>query len=169
MATELPPSSEFPPPAANVGPPQEPVFDTAALDPKDFPRLVELLAAQADGRLKGELSRLLQMRFRMRAARKAVKRTARLRYEGYDEVVMVRDISASGVRMLVPLQPPLDVVRATRMTLLVKMDNEVRPLPLTLVRVIGSSPQGLDVACRFLNPESENVTLTESLRSLFFA
>ena len=139
------------------------------LNSLEFPRLAALLTHQKDGVLQLEVARFLQMRFRTRATRKAVKRTGRLRYEGYDEVVLIRDISASGVRMLIAPEPPLELARVSSMRLLLKLEGDVKELPVAVVRVVNVGVQGVDLACRFLNPELENAAIAERLRSLFFA
>lgn len=151
-----------------TGVPQE-VIDAPVLNPQEFPRLFQLMNGEGDKDLQEEIARLLRARLRTRAERRSVKRTGRLRYEGYDEVVLIRDISASGVRMLVPADPPLDLGKAAAMTLLVKAADQVREIPLSLVRVIGKENNGMDLACRFLNPETENVALADQLRSLFYS
>ncbi len=134
-----------------------------------YPRLRALLESQADPALEAELGALLQARYKSRATRKAVKRTARLRYPGYDEVVLLRDISASGVRMLVPVEPILDLAQVNSMTLLAKVDSGIKEVPLSLVRIVGLERQGVDLACRFLNSAVDNGDLVDHLRSLFFA
>ncbi len=141
----------------------------AIVSPERYPRLVEVLSGQADERLQVELLRLLQSRFRPRAERRSVKRTGRLSHEGYDEVVLIRDISASGVRVRVPKQQPFDVAHAAFMTLSLKLEHAVHELPVTLVRVADTDPEGIEVACRFLNPEVDNAGIADRLRSLFFA
>lgn len=146
-----------------------PSSEEGLLDATEFPRLVQLLSEQSDDRLAQELRRLLGGRFRRRAPRKRVKRTARLRHENYDEVVLLLDVSASGVRMLVPDKGPLDLSLAKQMTLQVKLDDRVHELPVAMVRVIGPKPKGIELACRFLNPEEENRDLADRLRSLIFA
>ncbi len=143
--------------------------DEGVLDAIEFPRLAQLVLEQSDDRLAQELKRLLGGRFRRRAPRKRVKRTARLRHENYDEVVLLLDVSASGVRMLVPDKGPLDLSLAKQMTLQVKLDDRVHELPVAMVRVIGPKPKGIELACRFLNPEAENRDLAARLRSLIFA
>jgi hypothetical protein len=132
----------------------------------EFPRLAAALGGPDGAELREELLRVLY-RGRRRATRRQVTRVARLQGPDYDEVVLMTDISTTGVRLLVQRDCPLDVNKTGALRLVVNASGQVAAFPLELVRVCANEGKHLDVACRFLEPAPWSDALS-SLRSLIF-
>jgi len=172
------PEKQVPPPLARVTAPA-PVDPAAPLPPSASDPVDELLAhggypglyAAAHGpdgpRIREELVRVLYGNRKRRATRHKITRVARLKAGDYDEVVLVSEISTSGVRLLLQKDCPLDVNDAASLWLLVSTETGPRALPLELVRICENSGKHLDIAFRFVEPGPDK-TLIASLRSLIF-
>jgi hypothetical protein len=134
-----------------------------------YPLLSELVDRPDGGRLRLELEELLGAHpIRARAPRRQIKRLARLRAGTYDEVVLLKDLSASGVRLLVPAGEPLDIHRTKEMELVVRLPPGRLSLPISIVRVCGQDKGYLDLGFRFLVAESELEDLIPRIRSHIF-
>jgi len=107
-------------------------------------------------RLRQELEHILGRALKARAPRRQVKRMVRLIGAHYDEVVLLKDVSSSGVRLLVRGDTPFDLRDTTDMTLVVKLPSGPRRLRVVVVRLCGQDGPHLDLACRFA-AESEGI------------
>jgi hypothetical protein len=133
----------------------------------DFPVLAAALEGKQGDALRAELLTALSPAFRNRAARQRVTRLGRLQTGDYDEVVMMMDISKTGVRLRVQKDCPLDINRAGSMRLLVSTSSGYHSLAVQLVRVAAEQEKHLEVAFRFLEPLPSQEILG-NLRSLIF-
>jgi hypothetical protein len=133
----------------------------------DFPALTEALRGRNGAELRAELLRALPPSFRHRATRHRATRLGRLQTDRYDEVVLMTDISQTGVRLRVQKDCPLDVNHCGTMRLLVSSAGAHHALPVQLVRVAAEDEKHLDIACRFLEPMPAPELLA-NLRSLIF-
>jgi hypothetical protein len=152
-------------PGARAHLPSDP---TLVVTPQEFPALYAALHGPQGEAVRGELARLLGERFRMRAPRRRVAKVARLQSGTYAEVVLVKDLSASGVRLLAPRDKALDLRDATEMTLTVRLGEETHPFTIGLVRLCGSTGKYLDLGCRFLGKGPEHDRIVHEIRSLLF-
>jgi len=123
-------------------------------DPVDsgrYPILGMALVGRNGPELRRELIALLSEReLRERAPRRPVSVMCRLEGPGYDEPVLVKDISASGVRFLVRSDVSLDVNRVSNLILHVRTSAGLQSLPLALVRHCGGDERHTELACRFI-------------------
>jgi hypothetical protein len=140
--------------------------------PLDLPLEIErypALAAALDGpdgaRLRVEIGDLIGHGLKRRAPRRTVKRLARLRSSTYDEVVLLKDLSASGVRLLVQGDLALDVRDMLEMQLVVALPGGRRSLPISVVRLCGRDGPHLDLGCRFLVAESDLADVVLEIRN----
>ncbi|MEY4546560.1 MAG: hypothetical protein RL685_2755 [Pseudomonadota bacterium] len=133
----------------------------------DAPRLRALIAGPDGAEILSELLRLVE-RQQQRAPRYGKPMFARLRAEGAEdaEVVVLRDISASGVRLQLPTSAQLDL-------LLAHVWIEVRvpgspPLELgaTLVRVAAQRENGTELAFQFSDESRKDPRLHALLAHL---
>jgi hypothetical protein len=150
-----------------AGPPaaEDAVDELLALG--EFPVLSAALRGKQGIALRAELLSALPPNFRHRAERHRVTRLGRLQTDHYDEVVMMTDISETGVRLRVQKDCPLDLTHATTMRLLVNTPGAHHALPVQLVRIAAENDKHLDIACRFLEPLPDPA-LFANLRSLIF-
>ena len=93
----------------------------------------------------------------------------RLEGPGYDEPVLVKDISVSGVRFLVQTDAPLDLTRFDNMSLQVRTTSGARALAVALVRRCDGDERHTDLACRFLSPAADHLQTIADLRSKIFS
>jgi len=133
-----------------------------------YPVLSELIDRADGAPLRRELEELLGHPVRSRAPRRALKRIARLRAGTYDEVVLLKDLSASGARLLVPADQPLDIHSTKKMELVVRLPPGRLSLPVSVVRVCGQDRGYLDLGFRFLVTDSELEELIPKIRSQIF-
>lgn len=131
---------------------QEPSAPPVALPfLEDCPRLQALIAGADGAEILSELRRLLE-RQHQRAPRYGKPLLGRLRTEGMDvpEVAVLRDISASGVRLQLPASAQVDVLRARQVWIEARMPGHP-PLELgaTLVRVAARRENGTELAFQF--------------------
>lgn len=137
---------------------------------EDHPGLAAVLDGPNGARLAAELENLLGRHVTPRAARRSIKRIARLSCVGfdYDEVVLLKDMSATGVRLLIRGDQPLDVRSTLDMFLTVQLRSGRRRLPVALVRVCGREGEQLDLGLRFLDLDPEREEMVQEIRSHIF-
>ena len=140
----------------------------AVLAPDRYPLLSALLDRPDGAPLRLELEELVGHRIRQRAPRRELKRIARLRADTYDEVVLLKDLSSSGARLLLPADEPLDIHSTKKMELVVRLPPGRLSLPVSVVRVCGQDRGYLDLGFRFLVGESELEELIPKIRSQIF-
>lgn len=134
----------------------------------ECPTLAKALAGPDGARLGGELERLFHGRLKSRATRRQVKRITRLQWASYDEVVLLKDVSASGVRLSIRADQPLDLRHMLEMRLTVQLPGDRHIIPVALVRVIGKDGGNIDLACRFLTDDPTRNRLVKEIRSHIF-
>jgi hypothetical protein len=135
--------------------------------PIDYPGLAALLDGPDGPRLVDEIARLLSGT-KARAHRRSIKRMARLRCGDYNEVVLLKDLSATGVRLLIRGDQALDIRTMLDMRLTVQLAKERCTIPLSLVRLCGMDGGQIDLACRFLTTGAERDELVSEIRSHIF-
>jgi hypothetical protein len=135
---------------------------------EQHPALHAALAAPGGERLREELTRLLAGRFKVRAPRSPVARLARLQLESRDEVVLLKDISLTGVRLLMERHPEVDLSRQSRILLGVNTERHTLALPVAFVRVCGEQGKHVDAGFRFVEPGPRHEEVVESLRQYLF-
>jgi hypothetical protein len=140
----------------------------AATDAVHYPVLAAALAGPQGEELRHELVRLLAPQLHLRAPRRNIRALCRLEGPGYDEPVLLTDISATGVRFLAQTSVPLDLTRFGDMRLHVKMSAGPRTLAVSLVRRCGGDERFTDVACRFLSVEADHAQVVAEVRSAIF-
>ena len=138
----------------------------ALLPEQDFPAVYEALSGVRGDRLSVELHRLLSSRLLTRPPRRPIKRIARLIAGEYDEVVMLKDVSVTGVRLL--LSETLDLKQTLDMKLEVRLPSGRHTIPLSLVRLCGQQGSHLDIGCRFLLAAGQQEALATEIREHFF-
>ena len=137
--------------------------------PRDeYPTLSAALDSPDGEQLRVELEHLLGHALKKRAPRREVRRIARLRSSKYDEVVLIKDLSTSGVRLLVQGDQPLDMRDLMRMELSVKLPGGRRMVPISAVRICGQEGPHIDLGCRFLVADAGLAELVEEIRSYVF-
>jgi hypothetical protein len=140
----------------------------SATDAVSFPVLAGALAGPQGTELRHEIVRLLAPQLHLRAPRRPLRVMCRLDGSGYDEPVLLTDISATGVRFLVLGNVPLDVTHFGDMHLHVKTNAGPRMLPVALVRRCGGDERYTDVACRFLSVDDDHPLIVAEVRSMIF-
>lgn len=140
----------------------------SATDHDRYPVLAAALASAIGGELRRELVKLVAPQLHLRAPRRYIRVLCRLEGAGYDEPVMLTDISATGVRFLVSTSVPLDVTHFGDMHLHVKTGAGPRTLSVALVRCCGGDERYTDVACRFLTVEADHPQIVADVRSSIF-
>lgn len=144
--------------------------DQPALPPwlEGCPRLQALIAEEGGAEILSELRRVVE-RQRQRAPRYGKPLLARLRTEGseQEEVAVLRDISASGVRLQLPSSAQLDVVRARQVWIEARVPGSP-PLELcaTLVRVAAQRENGTELAFQFSEESTKDPRLHALLARL---
>jgi len=130
----------------------------------DFPVLSSLLQSEPRSPVVREVLRLLARAFRPRAPRVTTKRPVTVRFEGYEETGLVKDVSMSGARILVPGSVSLDVSKASTMQIVIAQGHEAEQVvPLCLVRVAGIDPPHIEIGCRFLVPDDAKQAVVDLL------
>jgi hypothetical protein len=135
----------------------------------ECPALSDALAGPDGARLAREIEALIGSRLRPRAHRRRLRRMARLQCDGYDEVVMLKDVSATGVRLLVRGDQALDLRRTVDMRLVVQLANTRCVMPMALVRLCGLEGAHIDLGFRLLVTADEGERFVDEIRSHFFA
>lgn len=140
----------------------------AMADSTQFPLLSAALAGPHGAELRHELAHLVLPQLRLRAHRRLVRVLCRLEAPGYNEPVLLTDISTTGVRFLVLAEVPLDLSGFAGMLLHVKSSLGPRALPITLVRLCGGDGRHTDVACRFSTVTAEHAQVIAQIHSQVF-
>jgi hypothetical protein len=140
----------------------------ASVTPERYPGLVAALHGSDGARLGAELAQLLRGRWKERAPRRAVTRLARLQFLKEDEVVLLKDISTSGVRLLMERHPDVDLANTPGIVLCVNTDTRCVILRVEFVRVCGTQGQHVDLGFRFLEPGPHNEDVVRNLRNFMF-
>jgi hypothetical protein len=140
----------------------------AALETARYPVLAAALSAPNASDLWRELMELLGPQLGVRAPRRSVRAMCRLEGQGYDEPVLIKDISATGVRFLVQTDVALDLNSFGSKRLHVRTGSGPRILEVALVRRCGGDERHTDLACRFLCPPSDHEQLVAEIRSRIF-
>jgi hypothetical protein len=151
---------DSPPPAA------EEVL--SMVTPERHPGLHAALCGPDGPRVRAELTRLLGGRFKPRAPRNPITRLARLQFKDRDEVVLLKDISTSGVRLLMECHPDVDLARVPRIVLGVNTDRQTLSLPVAFVRLCGQQGKHVDVGFRFVEPGPQHAEVVENLRHYLY-
>lgn len=128
---------------------------------EDCPRLQALVAGEDGAQILAELLKIVE-RQHQRAPRYGKPMLARLRTDGADfaEVAVLRDISASGVRLQLPASAQLDVLRARHVWIEARVPGSP-PLELgaTLVRVAAQRENGTELAFQFSDASQKDPRL----------
>ena len=140
----------------------------SATDEVHYPVLAAALAGAHGVELRHELVRLLAPQIHLRAPRRGVRVMCRLEGSGYEEPVLLTDISATGVRFLVLAGVPLDLTHFGDMRLHVRTPTGLRTLAVALVRRCGGDDRYTDVACRFLTTADDHAQVVADVRSTIF-
>ena len=140
----------------------------SAADEVRYPVLAAALLGPQGTELRHELVRLLAPQMHLRAPRRGVRVMGRLVGTGYDEPVLLTDISATGVRFLVLASVPLDLTQFGDMRLHVRTPTGLRTLAVALVRRCGGDDRYTDVACRFLSTDEDHAQVVADVRSTIF-
>jgi hypothetical protein len=138
------------------------------IKPDRQPALAAALAGPDGERLRAELAQLLRGRFKPRAPRRPVTRLGRLQFLAVDEVVLLKDISTSGVRLLMESHPEVDLGALDRIGLTVNTDARTYALPVAFVRVCGTQGKHVDVGFRFLGSGPQHQDAVANLRNHLF-
>ena len=140
----------------------------ALVTPERYPALSAALAGPEGTRVRADLEALLRGRLKVRAARRVVTRMARLQFLDEDEVVLLRDISTSGVRLLMERHPEIDLAALPRIVLCVNTDARSLALPVAYVRLCGMHGKHADVGFRFVDPGPQHEEVVHNLRNYLF-
>ena len=138
------------------------------IDGARYPTLAAVLAGPNATALRRELMELFAPQLRARAPRRAVRAICRLEGPGYNEPILVKDISATGVRFLVQTDVALDLTQFADMRLHLRISSGSRTLPVTLVRRCGGDQRHTDLACRFVAPAPDHEQVVAEIRSKIF-
>jgi len=141
----------------------------SAVDAARHPTLATALAGPDATAFRRELMDLFAPQFRARAPRLAVRAIGRLEGPGYNEPILLKDISLTGVRFLVQSDVSLDLTKFASMHLQLRTNSGKVTLPVALVRRCGGDEHYTDLACRFLAPTPDHQEVVTKLRSRIFA
>jgi hypothetical protein len=147
---------------------EQPEEVLAVITAERYPRLVAAMEGDGGAAVRAELARLLRGRFKVRAPRRAVARMARLQFLDEDEVVLLKDISTTGVRLLMESHPDTDLAAVSPITLRVNTDARHLMLPVAFVRLCGTEGKHLDVGFRFVDPGPQHEEVVRGLRNFLF-
>ena len=136
-----------------------------AITTDEYPLLAELLQTDAGPLIRTELERLLQRRWAVRAPRKIAEVLGQISGDGFDETIMLRNISTSGVLALVDTSSPIQL-DATDLILRVQTATLTLEVPVTLVRVSPLCASQLEAAFRFRSLSTAQRTALDNLRHL---
>jgi hypothetical protein len=134
------------------------------IKPDRYPALATALAGADGERLRGELGQLLRGHLKTRAPRRTVTRLARLQFLGRDEVVLLKDISTSGVRLLMESHPEVDLTALERVMLHVNTDYRTHVLSVAFARLCGTKGKHVDLGFRFLESGPQHEEVVANLR-----
>jgi hypothetical protein len=139
---------------------------------ESFPHLAGLLAGPDAEAVRDELRRLVPRAWRQRAPRHSVRVMARLCVGTREEIVMVRDVSWSGVRVSVAPDFALDVMeKDVHFVIRVATPGgpETLNLPAVFVRVASVEDGQPTLAFQFSEINETQAALLERLSHLIFA
>jgi hypothetical protein len=136
--------------------------------PERHPTLTAALNGAYAPRFRAELAQLLRGRYKVRAPRRPVTRLARLQFLEEDEVVLLKDISTSGVRLLMESHPEVDLTAVPSIALCVNTDTRNLSLPVAFVRLCGFQGKHVDVGFRFVEPGPQHEDVVLNLRNYLF-
>lgn len=148
--------------------PAEPDEVSSIVTPERHPALTAALGGPDGERLRAELAALFRGRFKVRAPRRPVSRLGRLQFLEEDEVVLLKDISTSGVRLLMESHPDVDLAALSRIVLSVNTDARNYALPVAFVRLCGTQGKHVDVGFRFVDPGPQHQDVVANLRNYLF-
>jgi hypothetical protein len=140
----------------------------APVDGARYPVLATVLAGPKGVALRRELMDLFAPQLHARAPRRAVRAICRLEGPGYNEPILVKDISSTGVRFLVQTDVALDLTQFADMRLHLRIASGPRVLPVALVRRCGGDQRHTDLACRFVAPAPDHGQVVAEIRSKIF-
>jgi hypothetical protein len=154
--------------ADDVSAPETPATEEvlSVITAERYPALLAAMDGPGGERLRAEVIELLRGRIKPRAPRRAITRLARLQFLDEDEVVLLKDISTSGVRLLMETHPSTDLASLNDIVLCVNTDARMHALPVAFVRMCGSQGKHIDVGMRFVEPQPESVV--QNLRNYLF-
>jgi len=138
------------------------------ITPERHPTLTAALSGAYAERFRAELVQLLRGRYKLRAPRRPVTRMARLQFLKEDEVVLLKDISTSGVRLLMESHPEVDLMTVPSIVLWVNTETRTLSLPVAFVRLCGMVGKHVDVGFRFVDPGPQHEDVVENLRNFLF-
>ncbi len=152
--------------------------EALTLESDEFPHLVSLLNAGSGDELGREISRLIARFRRSRALRQRTRVFGRLLLPSADEevqeeLVIVEDVSRTGVRVAIPRAVSLDLreLSTAHLALQLGQPGDERPveLPVTFVREHSADDRYSYVAFRFEDLEGEHAALLDHVTNLFFS
>ena len=132
------------------------------------PTLTAAMSGAYGPRFRAELAQLLRGRYKARAPRRPVTRLARLQFLREDEVVLLKDISTSGVRLLMESHPDVDLLTVPSIVLWVNTETQNLSLPVAFVRLCGMQGKHVDVGFRFVDPGPQHEDVVVNLRNFLF-
>ena len=132
------------------------------------PTLTAAMSGAYGPRFRAELAQLLRGRYKPRAPRRPVTRLARLQFLREDEVVLLKDISTSGVRLLMESHPDVDLLTVPSIVLWVNTETQNLSLPVAFVRLCGMQGKHVDVGFRFVDPGPQHEDVVLNLRNFLF-
>jgi hypothetical protein len=132
------------------------------------PTLTAAMSGAYGPRFRAELAQLLRGRYKARAPRRPVTRLARLQFLREDEVVLLKDISTSGVRLLMESHPDVDLLTVPSIVLWVNTETQNLSLPVSFVRLCGMQGKHVDVGFRFVDPGPQHEDVVLNLRNFLF-
>ncbi len=136
-----------------------------AIDDYEFPILAGLLRTDIGGNARDELIALLARRFQPRAHRTPVRVTARLVGLNIDQTVLLKDISATGVRVAIDKGVPFPR-KPGDVWVRVSTDDGVMELPLAFVRVVLTHVGEFEAAFQFDRISAKQAASLERLQDL---
>jgi hypothetical protein len=148
--------------------PEEPSSPILGVDPLRHPTLAALLEGPHGNHLRREIEDLFGRSVRTRAPRRRARNLVRLKGDHYDEVVQLRDVSSSGVRLLLRGDVPMDLRDLAEMTLLVRLKWGITRLAVSAVRFCGRDGDHFDLAFRFTEPNRDLREHLDEIRSYIF-
>ena len=144
----------------------------------EFPLLVDALNGPRGDALAAEMSTLIKRFRRDRAQRRPTKVFARLSVPSaedafHEELVVVQDVSRSGVRVAIPRSVSLDLRELATAHLVLQLgepgDEHPVELPVSFVREHGADDRYTFVAFRFEALDGNRAELLDHVSNLFFA
>jgi hypothetical protein len=143
----------------------EQVLGNVSVD--DFPIIAGILATDVGPMLREELLRLLARQWEQRAIRRQADVMARIRSQDFDEAVVIRNVSSSGV--LVQLEPSSRVaLNDGSLHLRVQTSSTLVDLPVAFIRVATLSQGRIEAAFVFDALDEPQNEALEDLKHLLY-